>query len=135
MTVEERLAMLEVESSSAEHSENEIIAQAERIPRTVAFTVLALGQIFHVMAIHAGDKQSFFRVWFSQNRFMLWAVLSTFALQLAVIYIPFLQYTFETYPIRLSELIASVLIASIMLFMVEIEKWITNRMQAQTAAA
>ena len=135
LTVEERRAILEVESESGEHSENDIIAQAERIPRTIAFTVLALGQIFHVMAIHAGDRESFFRVWFSKNRFMLWAVLSTFALQLAVIYIPFLQYTFETYPIQPPELIASLLIASLMLFMVELEKWITNRIQRQKAAA
>jgi magnesium-transporting ATPase (P-type) len=133
LTVDERRALLEVENGEGEGSENEIVAHAERIPRTIAFTVLALGQIFHVMAIHAGDHQSFFRVWFSKNRFMLWAVLSTFALQLAVIYIPFLQFTFETYPVQPPELAVSVLIASIMLFMVEGEKWITSRVQAQRA--
>jgi Ca2+-transporting ATPase len=133
LTQEERLALLTVETGEGEASENEIVGHVERIPRTIAFTVLALGQIFHVMAIHAGDEQSFFRVWFSKNRFMLWAVLSTFALQLAVIYVPFLQYTFETYPVQPPELIASVLIASLMLFMVEGEKWITSRMRAQAA--
>jgi Ca2+-transporting ATPase len=131
ITQEERLARLSVVNGEGEESENEIVAHAERIPRTIAFTVLALGQIFHVMAIHAGDQQSFFQVWFSKNRFMLWAVLSTFALQLAVIYIPFLQFTFETYPVQLPELIVSLLIASIMLFAVEIEKWITNRVEPQ----
>ena len=85
------------------------------------------------MSIHAGDKRSFFRVWFSQNRFMLWAVLSTFVLQLAVIYIPFLQYTFETYPVRLPEMAGALLIASVMLFGAEGEKWMTNR--AGVAAA
>ena len=96
--------LLKAEESGSEAGQSQMVARADRIPRTIAFTVLALGQIFHVMSIHAGDKRSFFRVWFSQNQFMLWAVLSTFVLQLAVIYIPFLQSTFETYPMRLPEL-------------------------------
>ncbi|MCC6802758.1 MAG: cation-translocating P-type ATPase [Anaerolineae bacterium] len=128
----ERLALLEAGGES-EAGQSDLVAAADRIPRTIAFTVLALGQIFHVLSIHAGDQRSFFRVWFSQNRFMLWATLSTLALQLAVIYIPFLQFTFETYPIRLPELLGSVAIASLMLFGSEIEKSIFNRRDVQAA--
>ncbi len=113
--------------------QSEIVALADRIPRTIAFTVLALGQIFSVMAIHAGDKRSFFRVWFTHNHFMLWAVISTFVLQLAVIYVPFLQFTFETYPLRIAELIGTLAIASLMLFGTEIEKWLLNRRAPQAA--
>ncbi len=127
------LLIAESDSAGSTEGQSEIVARADRIPRTVAFTVLALGQIFSVMAIHAGDKRSFFRVWFSHNRFMLWAVISTFALQLAVIYVPFLQFTFETYPLRIAELIGTVGIASLMLFGTEIEKWMMNRGQAQAA--
>ena len=65
---------------------------------------------------------------------LLTAVLFTVLLQLAVIYVPFLQFTFETYPVQPPELIASVLIAALMLFMVEAEKWVTSRVQAQRAA-
>ena len=126
------ILLAEDESPESTEGQSEIVARADRIPRTIAFTVLALGQIFSVMAIHAGDKRSFFRVWFSHNHFMLWAVISTFILQLAVIYVPFLQFTFETYPLRIAELIGTVAIASLMLFGTEIEKWIVNR---QTASA
>ncbi len=126
----ERQTHLQITTDDNHEGESAMVGLADRIPRTVAFTVLALGQIFHVMSIHAGDKRSFFRVWFSQNRFMLWAVLSTFALQLAVIYLPFLQYTFETYPIRPAEMIATVLIASVMLFGAEAEKWVMLRRQS-----
>jgi Ca2+-transporting ATPase len=125
----ERQTRLQTTADDNHEGESEIVARADRIPRTVAFTVLALGQIFHVLSIHAGDRRPFFRVWFSHNRFMLWAVLSTFALQLAVIYLPFLQYTFETYPIRLAEMIATVMIASVMLFGPEGEKWVMLRRQ------
>jgi Ca2+-transporting ATPase len=120
-------------ATSSEAGQPDLVADADRIPRTIAFTVLALGQIFHVLSIHAGDQRSFFRVWFSENRFMLWAALSTLALQLAVIYVPFLQFTFETYPIRPPELLGAVAIASLMLFGAEAEKWIMNRVEARAA--
>jgi magnesium-transporting ATPase (P-type) len=104
-----------------------MIGQAERIPRTIAFSVLALGQIFHVMAIHGGDKESFFRLGFSRNYILLMAVLSTFALQLFVIYVPFLQHTFETASLSGSELALTFGLASILLFAVEIEKYLRRR--------
>lgn len=123
------------EASGEETHESEIYARAERIPRTIAFTVLALGQIFHVSAIHAGERVSFFRTWYSKNRFMLWAVISTFVLQMLVVYVPFLQTTFETYPIRLPEMLGTIAIASVTLFAVEIEKFILNRTRPVTATA
>ena len=110
-------------------SESELVAAAERIPRTIGFTVLALGQIFHVIAIHAGDRESFFRVGF-RTRIMLAAVIITFLLQLAVIYVPFLQFTFDTYPIRLQELAVSIALAAVTLVAVEIEKAIVSRRRA-----
>lgn len=130
---EQRRELLLTEKTGEEEGQNDLVARADRIPRTIAFTVLALGQIFHVMSIHAGDRRSFFRVWFRDNRFMLYAVLSTFALQMAVIYIPFLQYTFETYPIQLPEMVGVVLIASLMLFGSELEKTLLNRRDARAA--
>jgi magnesium-transporting ATPase (P-type) len=114
-------------------SESALVAAAERIPRTIGFTVLALGQIFHVMAIHAGDRASFFRVGF-RTTIMLGAVIGTFLLQLAVIYVPFLQFTFETYPIRFEELAVSFGLAAMLLIAVEIEKAIVNRRNPQPDA-
>jgi Ca2+-transporting ATPase len=127
LTPEERRALILEErgrDGGEENGESEIFARAERIPRTIAFTVLALGQIFHVSAIHAGERVSFFRTWFKKNPFMLWAVVSTFVLQLLVVYVPFLQFTFETYPIQLPEMLGTIGISSITLFAVEIEKLI-----------
>ena len=128
LTPEERIEALGIEPGqdafSVEEGEegNEVLATAERFPRTVAFTVLALGQIFHVIAIHAGRKRSFFQTWFTENRFMLWAVLSTIALQLAVIYIPFFQAVFETVGLTPTELLVATLISSVILWVIEIEK-------------
>jgi Ca2+-transporting ATPase len=111
---------------------NEILEHAERVPRTVAFTVLALGQIFHVIAIRTGLEKSFFREWFRGNIFMLIAAVSTFLLQLAVVYIPFLQATFETVALSTTELGISIALAAIVLIMVELEK-LRHRMSRRAA--
>ncbi|MDX2159724.1 MAG: cation-translocating P-type ATPase [bacterium] len=139
LTPEQRISdALEIDESAAGGGEeggsgNLLIDEAERIPRTLAFTVLALGQIFHVIAIAGGEKQSFFRVWFSRNRFMLYAVIVTFALQFAVIYLPFMQVIFETFPLRPSELLFGIVLSSVIFFAVELEKVIVRARTPQPA--
>jgi Ca2+-transporting ATPase len=100
--------------------ENSAHEEALRVPRTVAFMVLALGQIFHVIGLRSED--SFFRTWFQGNPFMFWAVISTFILQLAVVYVPFLQTAFETTALTPTQLGVSTGLAAVVLFVVEIEK-------------
>jgi magnesium-transporting ATPase (P-type) len=103
-----------------------IIGLALAVPRTIAFSVLALSQIAEVSAIHAGDT-SFFRVWYHRNRLLLVAVVATFILQLMVIYAPFLQDAFETVALSATQLVVVLLLASSVLFVVEIEKWFRRR--------
>lgn len=105
----------------------ELLSQAERIPRTIAFTVLAFTQMFEVMAIHAGDRASFFRTGFKGNQLLLWAVLSTFALQLIVVFVPFLQELFHTGALTLTQMIVTFVAGSVVLFAVELEKVVIRR--------
>ncbi len=137
MTLDERRAELldhENDEAGEEEGSGGLLGEAEQLPRTMAFTVLALGQIFHVMAIHGGDRVSFFRIGFGKNTILLIAVISTFLLQLAVIYLPFLQTTFETSGLSLGELTITIGLASVILFAVEIEKAL-RRQRDRTAAA
>ncbi len=125
LSLDERRTILtahETDDATSEKASGGIIGAAEETPRTIAFSVLALGQIFHVIAIHAGDKESFFKNRFSKNRILLYACISTFILQLAVIYVPFLSHTFETRALSTSELIITIGLAAIMFVGVEIEK-------------
>ena len=127
LSIEQRLEIIDAESESLTPSEEEssegILGEAEKIPRTIAFTVLAFTQMFEVMAIHAGDRVSFFKGGFKGNRLLLWAVLSTFALQLLVIYVPFFQSTFETAALSITELVVSFALAAVILIAVELEKY------------
>ncbi len=105
----------------------ELLNRVERLPRTIAFTVLAFTQMFEVMAIHAGDRSSFFRTGFKGNRLLFWAVLSTFILQLIVIFVPFVQELFDTGALTLTQMIVTFCVGSVVLFAVELEKVVIRR--------
>ena len=58
---------------------------------------------------------------------MLGAVILTVALQLCVIYLPALNAIFHTQPLPLSHLAACFALSSLVLLVVEIEKWFVRR--------
>ncbi len=105
----------------------ELLEQTQRIPRTIAFTVLAFTQMFEVMGIHAGDRASFFRTWFKGNNLLFWAVISTFILQLIVVYVPFFQNLFHTSAMSFTHMIVTFVAGSVILFAVELEKVVIRR--------
>ncbi len=90
---------------------------------TMVFTVLSLSQMGHAIAIRS-DRQSLFTIGIFGNKQLVYAVLLTFALQMAVMYLPFLQNVFHTKPLNWNELLLSILLSSIVFWAVEIEKWI-----------
>jgi len=89
--------------------------------RTMVFTVLCLSQMGHVLAIRS-EQESFFKL--RTNKPLLWAVLMTFALQMATIYIPFLNPIFKTEPLTSWELFVTILLSTVVFVAVEIEKMI-----------
>jgi Ca2+-transporting ATPase len=106
--------------------QSRIIEMALLLPRTMAFTILAFTQVAEVSAIHAGET-SFFRAGFRKNRFLLWAVMSIVVLQLAVVYVPFMQQLFDTVALPLSLLAVCAALPLVLLTLVEIEKFIHRR--------
>ncbi len=105
-----------------EGSHTGLLAEAQRIPRSIAFTVLALTQMFAVMAVHAGERASLLRVGFHNNPLLPAAIALTALLQLLVIYLPALQPVFETAAIPPGHLLVSVTLASLVLVAVELQK-------------
>lgn len=91
--------------------------------QTMVFTVLCLSQIGHVLSIRF-ENISFFNPKRVFTNPLLWgAVLFTFLLQLATIYIPALNKIFHTVPLTGKEL-GMTLLASIVVFLaVEFEKF------------
>ena len=94
--------------------------------RTMAFTVLTLAQLAHVLAIRS-ERDSLFRQGLTSNLPLLGAVVVTGALQMAVIYVPFLNALLNTSPLTPGELGLTLALSSAVFFAVEVEKWLVRR--------
>lgn len=93
--------------------------------QTMAFTVLTLSQLAHVMAIRS-DKISTFSLGFFSNRYLAMAVCASILLQMSIIYMPTLNAIFKTQPLTLSELTICFALSSVIFIAVEIEKWLVR---------
>lgn len=89
--------------------------------QTMVFTVLSFSQMGHVLAIRS-ETQSLFRQGLFSNLPLLGAVALTCVLQMATIYIPFLNPVFNTVPLSLYELLAALALSSVAFWAVELEK-------------
>ena len=91
--------------------------------QTMVFTVLCLTQLGHVFAIRS-EKESLFKIGLFSNKYLFFAVLLTFILQMTTVYVPVLNPIFKTEPLTLNELMLTLALSSIVFFAVEVEKFI-----------
>ena len=89
--------------------------------RTVVFTIVTLTQMAHVLAIRSGTE-SLFRAGLLSNRPLLGAVSLTILLQLAIIYIPWLQGFFKTVGLSAKDLLVAAALSAVVFVAVEMEK-------------
>ncbi|WP_420474926.1 cation-translocating P-type ATPase [Noviherbaspirillum sp. ST9] len=94
--------------------------------QTMVFTVLTLSQMGHVLAIRS-ERESLFSQGLSTNLPLLGAVLLTFLLQMATVYVPFLNPVFNTVPLTVDELVFCLALSSVVFFAVEVEKMLVRR--------
>ena len=89
--------------------------------QTMVFTVLTLSQMAHVLAVRS-ETESLFQLGLLSNRPLLGAVVLTFALQMATIYVPFLHPIFKTEALSLIELLICLGASAAVWAAVEVEK-------------
>ncbi|HEY9050672.1 MAG TPA: cation-translocating P-type ATPase, partial [Gammaproteobacteria bacterium] len=94
--------------------------------QTIVFTVLTVSQLFHSLAVRS-ESASLWQIGLFSNLPMLGAVVLTLLLQMAVIYLPALNSIFYTQPLPLFDLAVCLALSSLVLFAVEIEKWLVRR--------
>lgn len=94
--------------------------------QTMVFTVLTLSQMAHVLAIRS-ESVPLWQLGLGSNRPLLGAVLLTFVLQMAAIYVPFLNPIFKTEALSLPELFLCVAAAAVVWAVVEVEKALRRR--------
>lgn len=99
--------------------------------QTVAFTVLTMTQMGHVLAIRS-ERESIITIGLFSNLPLFFAVLTTFALHLAVLYVPMLSAIFKTTPLSAMELLLCFVASSIVFVAVEIEKLFRRRSERKS---
>jgi Ca2+-transporting ATPase len=90
---------------------------------TMVFTILSISQMGQAMAGRS-NWNSVFSQGILGNKELVGAVLLTFGLQMAVIYIPFLQDIFSTQSLTIIELLTCIGLSSIVFWALELAKWI-----------
>jgi Ca2+-transporting ATPase len=99
-----------------------LIAGTGEMPyaRTMAFTTLMLFQMFNVFNARSDTHSAFYELF--RNVWLWGAVALSVLLQVAVIYVPFLQRAFDTVPLQASDWLTCVLVASSVLWLRELSK-------------
>src|SRR6058998_1141926 len=100
--------------------------------RTVAFTTIVFFELFLVFAMRS-PRQTIWQIGLFTNTKLILAVFASMALQVAVIYTPFLHAVFETEPLTLLDWLETVLISFTAFAFVEVLKVVRHRMKASAS--
>jgi Ca2+-transporting ATPase len=91
--------------------------------RTAALTTMVFFQFYQALNCRSETK-SIFSV---SPMFLFYAMIAAFFAQLAVLYVPALQWIFRTVPLTMTEWLEIVLVTVTIIIAVEIDKWIRRR--------
>ena len=94
--------------------------------QTLLFSTITLSQMAHVMAIRS-EYRSIFKVGLMSNKALLGAVSLTVILQIALVYLPFLQLLFMTRALPVGSVALTIAISSTIFVAVECEKYLLRK--------
>jgi P-type Ca2+ transporter type 2C len=94
--------------------------------RTVAVTTMVFFQFFQAWNSRS-EHRSVFRINPLSNPFLFYSMLAAFLAQIAVIYVPALQWVFRTEPLAGAEWVRIILVALTVVVAVEVDKAIRRR--------
>ncbi len=89
--------------------------------RTVAFVSMSMFQLFNVLNMRS-LKKSLFEIGIFSNKWVIYSLVGSMALLLAVIYLPFIAGIFKFIPLNLGEFLIIILVTSSIFFAGEIYK-------------
>ena len=93
--------------------------------QTMAFTTLVFCSVFQVFNARFEDRSAFTKL--LANRWLWLALVVSIALQVVVVYTPFLQRAFHTAPLALGDWLVCVVAASAVLWAMELKKLLLRR--------
>jgi Ca2+-transporting ATPase len=102
--------------------------------RTIAMTTMVLFQFFQAWNSRS-ELESVFRINPLSNPFLFYSMVASFLAQIAVIYVPALQWVFRTEALSAGEWLQIVLVSLSVVAAVEIDKALRRRRQVAGAPA
>jgi len=97
--------------------------EEQRYATTLAFTTFVMFQMFNALNCRSAT-QSVMAIGFFSNNYFLFAIGGSIVMQLLVIYIPWLNYAFETVPLGTTDLLYTILVASLVFLADELLKFL-----------
>jgi Ca2+-transporting ATPase len=95
-----------------------------RHAQTMAFTTLVFFSLFNTFNVRFEDRSAFHRLFV--NRWLWLASLLSLLLQVAVVYVPFLQRAFRTAPLAASDWLVCAAVASSVVWVIELKKLVAR---------
>lgn len=99
--------------------------------RTMAFTTLVLFQLFNALNSRSDRDSAFARL--LRNRWLIGAIGMSLGLQVLVVHTPLFQSAFETRPLSLSDWFACFLVASLVMWVMELVKLMSRWRESSSA--
>jgi Ca2+-transporting ATPase len=90
--------------------------------QTMVFTFLAFAQVFQALASRSANE-SIFKMGLFGNTLLAWMAFAVVALQLLVIYVPFMSSFFGVVPLSFIDLLVATGTGALILVAMELEKW------------
>lgn len=97
-----------------------------RYAETMAFVTLSASELFRAYTARS-ERYSIFKIGVFSNKWMNYAVLTSLALMLMVVYVPFFNDAFQTEPLGWSEWLLIIPLLLIPSIAAEITKWVLSR--------
>lgn len=94
--------------------------------RTIIFSILVVTQIYNIFNARS-LKDSIFKMSFFSNPYIAFSVIASFFLSISTIYFGFMRVLFKTTDLYIRELLIIMAISVIIIFVVEIEKFLRRR--------
>ncbi len=102
------------------------LAAGEVHARTMAFATLSISELLRAYTSRS-ERYSVFAIGVFSNKWMQWAVLASFTILMAIIYVPFLDPIFETTALTLEDWLVMLPLILVPSVAAEANKWVLRR--------
>lgn len=102
--------------------------------RSIAMTTMVFFQFFQVWNSRS-EHRSVFRISPFSNPYLFYSLVAALLAQIAVLYVPALQWVFRTVPLAYSDWVRVIAVSFTVLVVVEIDKWLRARMARERSTA